>query len=49
MIIGAIILLIIFALAIVGIGAFLFAIVQAAADCNFNTEDLEDEQDNNNN
>lgn len=47
MIIGAIILLIIFALAIVGIGAFLFAIAQAASDCNFNAEDLK--QDNNNN
>lgn len=49
MIIGAIILLIIFALAIVGIGAFLVALAQAAADCNFYAEDLEDEQDNNNN
>ena len=47
MIIGTIILLIFFALAIVGIGAFLFAIAQAAADCNFNAEDLE--KDNNNN
>lgn len=42
MIIGAIILFIIFALAIVGIGAFLVAVA-------FNAEELEDEQHNNNN